>query len=103
MGKFFNDLKEGLEDVLAYKKGKVTLKTEHIEIPEPPCLYSPKDIKRLRKMCNYSQALFAKFINVSPKTIQAWESGDRMPNHAALRLLELVDKGIYLPSDIMAA
>ena len=34
-GKFFNDLKEGLEEVIAYKKGKLTLRSELIEIPEP--------------------------------------------------------------------
>lgn len=103
MGQFFDDLKEGLEDVLAYKKGKMTLKSETIEIPKPPCSYRPEDIKKLRETCNYSQALFAKFINVSTKTIQAWESGERVPNHAALRLLELIDKGVYLPSSGIAA
>jgi len=31
--KFFKDLKAGLEDVVAYKKGKLTLRSEVIEIP----------------------------------------------------------------------
>ena len=34
---------------------------------------------------------------MSLKTVQAWEAGDRNPNHAALRLLEIVDMGIYHP------
>ena len=97
MGKFFDDLKESLEEVVAYKKGKLTLKSETIEIPNPPSTYNAKDIKKIREKGPYSQGVFAKILNVSPKTVQAWESGERSPSHSALRLLEIVDKGIYRP------
>ena len=30
------DLKEGFEEILAYRKGKTALRSERIEIPEPP-------------------------------------------------------------------
>jgi len=95
MGKFYKDLKKGLEEIIAYKKGKITLKSETIRIPEPPKEYGAKDIKRIRG--NYSQGVFAKILNVSLNTVQAWEGGIRNPNHAALRLLEIIDKGIYRP------
>lgn len=95
--KFFNDLKEALEDVIAYKQGKLTLRSEIIEVPEPPVKYKAKDIKRIRTRFRYSQGLFSKILNVSIKTVQSWESGHRVPTHAALRLLELVDKGVYSP------
>lgn len=95
MGKLYKDLKKGLEEVIAYKEGKITLKSEMIEIPKPPKEYKAKEIKRIRG--NYSQSVFAKILNVSLNTVQAWESGDRNPNHAALRLLEIIDKGIYRP------
>ena len=36
MSTFFNELKSGLEDIVAYKKGKLKLHSEIIEIPEPP-------------------------------------------------------------------
>lgn len=97
MGKFYDDLKESLEEVVAYKKGKLTLKSEFIEIPPPPSTYKAKDIKKIRRRGPYSQGVFAKILNVSPKTVQAWESGERVPCHSALRLLEIVDKGIYRP------
>ncbi len=95
MGKLYKDLKKGLEEIIAYKKGKITLKSEIIQIPEPPKAYTPKEIKRIRG--NYSQGIFARVLNVSLNTVQAWESGDRNPNHAALRLLEIIDQGIYRP------
>jgi putative transcriptional regulator len=97
MGKFFEDLKEGFEDIIAYRKGKITLRTERIEIPEPPMEYTAKDIKKIREKGHYSQGIFARVLNVSIKTVQSWEAGERIPSHAALRLLEIVDKGIYRP------
>lgn len=97
MGKIFKGLKAGLEDVVAYKKGKLRLDSESIEIPAPPADYKARDIKRIRRRGNYSQGIFAKILNVSVKTVQSWESGERAPSHAALRLLEIVDKGIYQP------
>jgi putative transcriptional regulator len=95
MGKLYKDLKKGIEEIIAYKKGKITLQSEIFQIPEPPKAYNAKEIKRIRG--NYSQGVFAKVLNVSLNTVQAWESGDRNPNHAALRLLEIIDKGIYRP------
>lgn len=100
MSKFYEDLKEGLQDVIAYKKGKIHLRSEAIEIPEPPAHYKPKDIKKIREINNYSQGIFARILNVNIKTVQSWESGQRNPSHAALRLLEIIDKGIYRPEMI---
>jgi putative transcriptional regulator len=97
MGKFFKDLKAGLEEAIAYEKGLLDLRSELVEVPEPPAEYKPKQIKRIRENNHYSQGVFAKVLNVSVKTVQSWESGQRMPSHAALRLLEIVDKGIYRP------
>lgn len=45
MSKLFKGLKKGLEEALAHSEGKITLKSEIIEIPEP----SDTRIFRLRK------------------------------------------------------
>jgi putative transcriptional regulator len=95
--KLFEKLKSSLAEVLAYQQGKITLHTETFEVPEPPKKYKAPDIKRIRARGKYSQGIFAKVLNVSIKTVQSWESGERIPSHAALRLLEIVDKGIYRP------
>lgn len=96
--KFFNDLKTGLEEIISYRKGKLDLRSEEIELPEPPAKYKAKDIKRIRQRNSYSQGVFSRILNVSIKTVQSWESGQRIPSHSALRLLELVDKGVYCPN-----
>jgi len=49
MGKFFEDLKEGLEDIVAYQKGKKTLRTRLIELPEPHT-YEIVAYARLRRL-----------------------------------------------------
>jgi putative transcriptional regulator len=97
MGKFYDDLKEGFEDIIAYRKGKLTLRSERIEIPTPPKEYKPKQIRCIRAKAHYSQAIFALVLNVSIRTVQSWETGQRVPSHSALRLLEIIDKGIYPP------
>jgi putative transcriptional regulator len=92
--KFFESIKKGLEEAIAHEKGEITLRSHSIELPSPP-KYKAKDIKKIRVREQYSQSVFAQILNVSPKTIQAWESGMRVPSHAALRLLEIVDKGLF--------
>lgn len=99
MTKMFDLLKEGLEEAIAYEKGLSKnarvkkFRVDTAEIPEQPKEYQAKDVKRLRKKLNCSQGLLASYLNVSLNTIQAWEQGVRSPNHAALRLLEIIDKG----------
>lgn len=97
MSKLFKSLKAGLEEALAHKQGKIKLKSITIEIPDAPSEYKAKEIKKIREKNNYSQGIFASILNVSPKTLQSWEQGVRRPNQSALRLLELIDKGVYQP------
>jgi putative transcriptional regulator len=97
MSKFFEGIKKGLEDAIEFEKKKKVLKTHLVELPEPPKEYTATDIKKIRKKGPYSQAVFALILNVSPRTVQSWEIGARTPTHSALRLLEIIDKGIYRP------
>ena len=39
-----------------------------------------------------SQAAFARILNVSPRTVQAWEADARQPSDAALKLLSVAQK-----------
>ena len=85
----FGDLKEALEDALAFERGERNLKVTRIQAPRPPKAMSPKDIARIRERLNCSQAVFAMMLNISPKTVQAWEQGSREPGDAALKLLTI--------------
>jgi len=98
MSTFSEKLKRGLEEILDYERGKKTLRSKWIEFPDPPMEYRAKEIKKIRKKGDYSQGVFAVILNVSIRTVQSWESGVRIPSHSALRLLEIIDKGIYRPN-----
>jgi len=89
----FADLKQAMEDVLAFERGeRRNLKVTRIRAPRPPKAMSPKDIARIRERLNCSQAVFAMMLNISPKTVQAWEQGSREPGDVALKLLTIAKK-----------
>ena len=89
----FADLKEAMEDALAFERGKRrNLKVTRIQGPRPPKAMSPKEIAQIRQKLNCSQTVFAMLLNISPKTVQAWEQGSREPGDAALKLLTIARK-----------
>lgn len=57
-----------------------------------PAVPQPMDaaaIRALRARIGASQAVFAMALNVSTKTVQAWESGARVPDGGNLKLLRV--------------
>ena len=50
---------------------------------------SPAEIKSLREREGASQAVFARYLNVSTKLVQAWEANGRTPEGPALVLLHI--------------
>ncbi len=52
-------------------------------------------IKRIRLESKASQAVFAAYLNLTKSTVQKWEQGQKKPNGASLKLLNLVkQKGL---------
>jgi putative transcriptional regulator len=89
----FAGLKAALEGALAYEHGETRdLRVSRIRAPRPPKAMSPKEIARIRRQFNCSQSVFALMLNISPKTVQAWEQGLREPSDAALKLLTIAKK-----------
>ncbi len=52
----------------------------------------PKDIRALRLREGASQAVFARYLNVTTGLISQWERGEKNPQGASLKLLSLVAK-----------
>ena len=84
----FERLQTALLEANAFVEGNLTLRTFTVPAPPPP-LAAPQ-IVDLRESLGMSQAVFAKMLNVSPKTVQAWEHGTRHPAQSALRLLQII-------------
>lgn len=56
---------------------------------------APNEIREIREKENFSQAVFAHYLNVSSNLVSEWERGVKKPSGAALKLLSLVQhKGI---------
>ena len=83
----FRELMTSAGEALAHAQGKRALRTT--ELPAPPMPMTARDIKAMRAQVNASQAVFARYLNVSTKLVQAWEGGRRTPEGAALKLLRI--------------
>ncbi len=88
----FDELKDSLNEALDHARGKITLKTKNVPIPEPPKPRPAKEIVRIRKSLGVSQAVFARVLGVARDTEISWEQGRRKPSGPALRLLEIAER-----------
>ena len=84
----FGQLAASLTQVLEHVQGKRELRTTVLPAPPPPL--GARDVRRMRDDLQASQGVFARYLNVSTKLVQAWEGGRRTPEGPALLLLHLV-------------
>lgn len=83
----FARLQKGLVESIRHEKGELTLKT--VEVPLEPPQIDATTLAELRTRAAMSQAVFARMLNVSPRTLQSWEQGVREPSDASRRLLQI--------------
>lgn len=83
----FDRLKQGLQEGIAHAQGGLTLRT--VEVPDDPPEIDGPTLVALRAQAAMSQAVFAKLLNVSTKTLQSWEQGLRQPSEASRRLIQV--------------
>lgn len=75
------ELVEGIEEVRAWKRGAVKLKSTTVELPKAA------DVPQIRKALGYSQEQFAALMGVSVGTLRNWEQARREPHGPARSLL----------------
>jgi putative transcriptional regulator len=85
----FERLKTGLKEAIQHAKGEIARKTTTLEMPDRPPEIDADDMTKLRLKSEMAQTIFARMLNVSAKTIQSWEQGQRKPSLAALRLIQV--------------
>lgn len=89
MSKLGDEIKQGLKEAIADVK-KHNLRRNYIYI-EPVKKYSSNEIKKIRNEVGLTQKLFAGYLGVSVKTIEAWEAGSNRPSGTACRLLSMIE------------
>ena len=92
----FDEIKAGLSEAIEYEKGTLKAKTTTVSV-EPVGEYTSSEIKSIRNSTGLTQKLFAKYMGVSVKTVEAWEAGRNHPDGAARRLLYLTKRDPSFP------
>ena len=92
----FNKIKLGLEEAIAYEQGTLQAKTRTVSVT-PLNSYDANEIKQIRNNSGLTQVVFAAFMGVSVKTVEAWESGRNHPAGPACRLLALTKSDPQFP------
>ena len=82
---FFEGLKEGLTEALAYEKGKASSETFSRKSSLPKV-----DVAKTRTSLNMTQRTFAALLGVSCRTVEAWECGKSNPTPTAKKLIFLI-------------
>ena len=92
MSTLFDDLKTGLQEAIDYEKGVGRAKSRTFMI-EPVKKYTNDEIRSIRNKSGMTQMVFANYLGVSKKTVEAWELGRTHPTGPAYRLINILDQG----------
>jgi len=96
MSEKFNNMMEGLTELLEYAKGdKSKGRTRVVEAKglsvTPLKQYSKEEIKSIRLSHNLTLRTFADCFGVSQKTVESWERGDNSPSGSSIRLFQILE------------
>lgn len=74
---------------------KITMRVLGEKAPPKPSPLTPEEIRRLRERAGMSQAVFARYLNLTTGYVSQLERGAKSPTGAALALLHVIRrKGI---------
>lgn len=82
---FFSGIMDGLQEALAYKKGKAAADT-FVRKSSLPAVNAAE----VRASLHMTQKAFAEVLGVSRRTVEAWESGKSTPTPTAKKLMYLI-------------
>ena len=92
----FDEIKVGLKEAIEYEKGNLKANTRTLSIT-PVEEFTASEIKDIRKNTGMTQVLFAKYLGVSLKTVEAWEAGRNQPSGTACRMLSITKRDPQFP------
>lgn len=84
---FFTGIMDGLQEALAYTKGKAAAETFARKRSLPTV-----NVASLRATLSMTQKAFAETLGVSCRTVEAWESGKSTPTPTAKKLMFLIQE-----------
>lgn len=81
-------LEQSLKEALEFETGRRN-DLRVTKLPRKPKPLTKGEIMQIRLLFSASQVVFAGLLNISVKTVRAWESGLRAPSDASLMLLTI--------------
>ena len=94
MSKFFDTLMASLNEAVAIERGELKGRKTVYEI-QPVKKYDNTEIKQIRTSVGMTQLLFAKYMGVSSKTVEAGEKGTNHPTGTACRLISMLENKTF--------
>lgn len=99
MSSIYESIMTGLTEAVEDARGVGRkLKRQDVSIA-PVKEYDAEQIKKIRRSIGMSQSLFAAYMGVSGKTVEAWEAGINRPSGAASRLLNMMEMDEHLTEE----
>ena len=89
MSTLFEDLQEGLLQAIDNAKGQGPARVVTYKI-DPVTEYDKEQTRQIRMDAQMTQHVFADYLGVSVKTVEAWERGRTHPTGPACRLLSML-------------
>jgi len=94
MSKEYDNLMTSLNQAIAIERGQLKGRKTVYEI-KPVKSYTNDQIKKIRNSVGMTQHVFASFMGVSCKTVEAWEKGTNRPAKTACRLLSMLEDNSF--------
>ena len=91
MSNVYESIIEGLNEAIEDAKSSEKKLKRNVVHVEPIKEYNAEEVKKIRLNTGMSQNVFASYMGVSCKTVEAWESGKNHPSGAASRLLNMME------------
>lgn len=90
MSEMYESIMKGLQEAADDAGGQKKLQRRTVTVT-PLKNYSAEEIKAIRKSTGFSQRLFAEYLGVSYKTVEAWEAGRNHPSGSSSRILSMIE------------
>ncbi len=91
MSSVYESIMKGLNEAVEDAKGSESRLKKRVVTIVPVKEYNAKEVQNIRKSTGFSQKLFASYMGVSAKTVEAWEAGTNRPSGTASRILSMME------------
>ena len=91
MSNVYESIMKGLNEVIEDANSTESRLKRRVVTIVPVKEYDAREVQSIRKSTGFSQKLFASYMGVSAKTVEAWEAGTNRPSGTASRILSMME------------